>query len=153
MGSLVTAFGDVMGGQSESDMYSAQARIAKANARTMEQNAGWTMAAGENDVFNQGLKNRQIQGTIRARQAASGVDVNSGSASKVQQSARQLGQLDAMTVQSNAARAAYGYKEKAREYRDQAAIDLAAANNANASGWLKAYGDIEEAAGKAMLAF
>lgn len=106
-----------------------QAQITINNQTTATQNADVTMAAGEQQADNEGLKSRANAGAIKAGQAASGVDVNSGSAVDVQTSAREVGQLDALTVRSNAAREAYGYQVAASNYGAQAQADTYAGEN------------------------
>lgn len=51
--------------------------------------------------------------------AASGVNPNSGSVVSTIAGSRQLAELDARTTETNAARAAWGFKEKASQLRDQ----------------------------------
>lgn len=153
MGAILKVGGDLFSGGAEQAAANAQKKIARANAVTAERNADWTMASGESLVSAQGMKNLQRLGAIRARGAASGVDVNSGSSAKVQQSSQELGQLDAMTIQSNAARAAFGYKEQARNFRNQAAVYKAEANNAMVSAGIQAATDLDESLSKAALAF
>lgn len=67
----------------------------------------------------------QIRGTIgaqRAAIAAGNIDVSFGSAVDVQADAAMLGELDALTIRTNAAREAWGYKVQATDIRNRAAV-------------------------------
>lgn len=95
----------------------------------LEQNAGLadiqaqdTLARGREDEGRQRRSNRQLAGSQRAALAASGVDINSGSAQDVVDSDAALGEFDAMTIRNNAARQAWGYQVQAADYRRNAAM-------------------------------
>ncbi len=62
---------------------------------------------------------RKLKGSQRAAYAASGVDVNYGSAARVQNETEFQGELDALTIKTNAFRESLGYKMKALDYRTQ----------------------------------
>lgn len=94
-----------------------QAQIAARNAQIAKMNSGYAVQAGEQAMLNEQLKTRAQIGQTKAVQAASGIDVNTGSAKAVQESERLLGRLDAMTIRSNAARQAYGYDIEAGTQR------------------------------------
>lgn len=66
---------------------------------------------------------RRMIGSQRARLAAQGVDVNSGSALDVQADTMALGELDALTIKNNAAREAWGYKTQQLQYSLQSEYD------------------------------
>lgn len=65
---------------------------------------------------------RGIIGSQRAAMAAGNVDVGFGSALDVQADAAYLGELDALTIRSNAAREAWGYKVEAFDAKFRAAV-------------------------------
>jgi len=67
----------------------------------------------------------QVRGTVgaqRAAIAAGNIDVSFGSAVDVQADAAMLGELDALTIRTNAARESWGYKVQATDIRNRAAI-------------------------------
>ena len=138
MGSLVQATGDIMGGLSEQGAANAQKRIARSNAEVAERNAMLAMQEGESAAFNLGLKNRAQMGSIKAGQASSGLDLSSKSAEAVRDSQQALGLYDVMTARSNAAREAFGYKVKATEFRNEAAMAKSKANQAMIKAGLSA---------------
>ena len=84
----------------------------------------------------------QIRGTIGAQRAgfaAGNIDVSFGSAVDVQGDAAFLGELDALTIRTNAAREAWGFRVQAQDIRKRAQItrqegvQLAEAGRVNAS--------------------
>jgi hypothetical protein len=139
---VMSAFGDIAGGFSQQGASGLQAKIAKNNQTVAAQNAAYTAQAGEVEGEQAGLRNRAVSGTIRARQAAGGVDVNTGSAATVQGSAAELGAMDAMTIRSNAARAAYGYQVKGHEAELEYLQAKAAEKAAPIEGFISAGGTL-----------
>ena len=57
-------------------------------------------------------------GAQRAAAAAQGLDPDSGSASELTTETHQLGELDTLTLQNNAAREAFGYKVEAAQHKE-----------------------------------
>jgi hypothetical protein len=76
--------------------------------------------AFEEQRFRQGV--RVMIGSQRAGIAASNVDVGFGSAVDVQADAAFLGELDALTIRTNAQREAYGYTVQGEDLRKRAEI-------------------------------
>lgn len=124
-----SALGSIMQGvsASKSDKYNAQ--IALQNAALAKQNAAYAGAIGESDVGIQGLKTRQDVGDIKAAEAGHGVDVNTGSAKAVQNSASELGMQSAMNIRSQAARQAYGFETQETGFQNEATLDKSKAGN------------------------
>lgn len=112
--------------------YSAQ--VAENNNVLAQQNAKTAVAEGAVAQANQGMKTRAAVGGIKAAQAANNIDVNSGSAVDVRSSAASTGQLNALTIRSDAARTAYGYETQGISYQAQAGLDRAQAGFAKQAG-------------------
>lgn len=140
MGLVLSTASDAIGALFQSNAAAQSAKynseVDKVNASVARQNAVYAGAAGEAQTYTQGLKSREVGGAIKANQAASGIDVNKGSAVDVQASQEAVGQLDAMTIRSNAAREAYGYETKAASFENQAKLDQMEASNDKTAGWL-----------------
>lgn len=115
-----------------------QAQVAQNNEQIAKTQAQQTEAAGETAVEQQGLKTKAEVGAIEAGQAASNIDVNQGSAVDVRSSAEALGQLDALTIRSNAERQAYGYETAATSYQGQAGLEQMEASQAPVAGAISA---------------
>lgn len=147
-GSIFSAVGDVLGGFSTAGQLNAKAQIARNNAIIARQNASGALGAGEVRAEMQGLKNRAQLGAIKAGQAVSGVDVNTGSAADVQQSAAMLGAHDMMMIRSNAARQAYGYELEATGQEQQGKLYRKGAKIAPWEGAFNAVGSLLGGASK-----
>lgn len=87
------------------------------NAAVAELQSADAMARGEEDEDRFRSKVRLAIGAQRAGFAASNIDAGFGSAVDVQADAATLGELDALTIRSNAAREAWGFKVQAENFR------------------------------------
>lgn len=121
---------------SEADFY--QSQILQQNAQLAEQKAQFATEEGGAEAERKELATKANVGQIKAAQGASNIDVNSGSSVKVQRSAAELGALDAVTLRSNAARAAYGYQVQALSDTEQAGLEATSAANAKTAGNIQA---------------
>lgn len=147
-GGIFNAVGDIIGGFSRAASLNTKAQIARNNAILARQNAGTASAIGEEQAGRSGLRTRARLGEILAGQAASGVDVNTGSAVDVRASASELGKLDMMTIRSNAARQAYGYEQEATNQELQSKIYRKGAKIAPWEGVFNAAGSLLGASSK-----
>lgn len=95
----------------------AAKRIGDYNAAVADAQAADALVRGQQDEekFRQGVKT--LIGSQRAGFAGQGVDVGVGSAVDVQADAAFLGELDALTIRTNAAREAWGYTVQAQDAR------------------------------------
>lgn len=109
--------GSMMQAQGQTQNANFQSGMMKQNAMFKEQAAQETIAAGDTSADWQRVRTGQAVGTQRSVQAANGIDVNSGSAAQLQDDTAMLGELDALTIQNNAAREAYGYRVQAKQDR------------------------------------
>lgn len=135
---VVAASGAQQAAAANRDSANFRAQVSLNNQQISQKNSELATAAGAEQAAEQGLKTKAVVGKIKAAQAASNIDVNSGSAVDVRSSASELGQLDALTVRSNAARAAYGFDVQASNYGAQSQLDRAEAKNATQAGDINA---------------
>lgn len=138
-GSLLQAQGQKQSAAFESDMM-------QQNAGFKRQTAQEILNAGDTSADWQRVRTGQAVGTQRSVQAANGIDVNSGSAAQIQDDTAMLGELDALTIQNNAAREAYGYRVQARQ-------DLLNASQTVQNGKTAAMGSILGGIGSAFGSF
>lgn len=140
VGSVVSAVGnyDQMKAQAADATYRAQ--VAANNAKIENQNAGMEYQAGAVKEANQGLKTRSTIGTTKAQQAASGVDVNTGSFTKAVAAESELGLMDALTIRSDAAKKAYAHEVAATSDTAEQGLLTAEASQANAIAPVSALG-------------
>ncbi len=133
MGSLVQgtlgAFGAYTKGHAAAQAANYNAQIAIQNAKQQKQNATIASQSGAQQVAMQGLKTRAAVGSEIANQAASGVNVHSGSALDTQVSSHEIGMLDALQIRGNATREAFGYQVKAANEEAQSNLDKYAAKS------------------------
>lgn len=123
IGAGVSAYGAVEGGQATANAASYSAQVARNNATIANQNADYSIAAGQQKAAVTSLKGAAVGGQIKAGQAASGVDVNTGSAVKVQEGQRMAEKLDTDTMLSNAQLQAYGYRSQATSFTAEAGLE------------------------------
>lgn len=133
---IAGTFGAISEGQAKGDSDRFNAQVSNQNAAVATENAAIAGQAGSEQAAQQSQKTRAEVGSIKTNQAAGGVDVNSGSAVDTQVSARELGDLDALTIRSNATKEAYGYVNQANNFKAQANLDESEARNDVTSGWL-----------------
>jgi len=124
--------------QSKVDLYNAQ--VAANNAKVDALQSDDAIARGSTAETVHRKQVKALIGSQRASLAASGVDVNDGSALDVQTDSARQGETDALTIRANAAREAWGYKVKQvndlsqeQQYKTQSQIDKAAGKR-NAAG-------------------
>lgn len=142
LGGLVGAFSAFMGGEAQQQMYNYQAGVAKLNAQIAQQNATYAIKVGELQAMQTGLQGAQRLGQIKASEAASGLDVNTGSARDVQTSQRKVLGQDVAAIRSNAAKTAYNYEVEGVQYSSQAELDTLAGKNARTAGMIGAASSI-----------
>jgi hypothetical protein len=109
---------------------SYQAQVARNNATIAGYNATEAEQAGNTQAYVAGQTAAVTGGRIKAAQAANNIDVNSGSAVKVQQGARQAGTLNQETVLNNAELQAYGYRTQGTAFTETAGLETMEANEA-----------------------
>jgi hypothetical protein len=124
-----------------------QAGVANMNAQIAEQNAGYERAKGEYEAEQIGMKGRYQLGTMKTTQAASGVDVNTGSAVGARTSMASITSLEEATARNRAQRAAYGYQVEATGDRAQAGLYGMQAESSKKAGMLGALSSIIGGAG------
>lgn len=130
----VAMVGGMMGAQNAKQEGAFNSSMLAGNAALKEQAAQETIGAGETSADWQRVRTGQAVGTQRSAQAANGIDVNSGSASQLQDDTAMLGELDALTIQNNAAREAYGYRVQAKQdLMNAAQVKTNAGNKATGS--------------------
>ena len=136
LGAGLSGFGALMQGEGTalSDKAQAQANLYKANVallnkQVMQQNASWALQAGEGQATVSGLKSRQQIAQTTVTQAASGLDVNSGTSGAVRQSQVASADYNQNVIRWDAAKTSYGYEVKATQDQAEAQLDTAAAAN------------------------
>lgn len=118
------------------DAFNFKAGIAKLNADINKQNASWAINSGAIKAENYGLKAGQEIAETKVVQAASGLDVNSGSKEAVRDTQSTVAKFDQNQIRADAAHTAYGYETKAAADSMEAELDRTSAVNAGKAGKL-----------------
>lgn len=118
------------------DAFNFKAGIAKLNADINKQNASWALNSGGIKAANYGLKAGQDIADTKVVQAASGLDVNSGSKSAVRDTQADVAKYDQDLIRADAAHTAHGYEVKAAADSAEAELDRTSASNAGKAGKL-----------------
>lgn len=142
IGGAVSAYSAIQNADAQKAAASYQAQVAENQQQIQQEQAKQASQAGEAAAEQQSLKTRAAVGQIEASQAASGLDVNSGSALQTRMSETEVGQLNAMTVGSNFARQAYGYESGAVASGSQAGLYRQEAAQAPIAGAFGAAGSL-----------
>lgn len=133
-GAVIGGLGAISQAQSQAASAKYSSQVAAENATIANQNAQWAGQSGEQQAAMSEQKTRAEVGSIQANQAASGINVNTGSAVDVRSSAVENGELDAITIRSNAARQAYGYQTQSTSDVAQSTLDKSQAGYDSTAG-------------------
>lgn len=109
--------------QGKQDRKQADANTAAANDAATESLRRGALEAGQ--VRSEGS---QLQAKQNVAYANSGVDATVGTAATVQAATKSKAELDALTVENNAAREAWGYKAHGIAFQTQAALNTSRRN-------------------------
>lgn len=142
LGGATSAAGAIMKGNADSRMYSYKAGMAQTNAAILSSNADYTRTQGDKQAMYSGISGGQKMGSIRAKQSANGLDINSGSNSQVQEGQQWATQEDEKNITDTSTRKAYGYDVESSSKRQEAELDLQAGSNAKSAGYISAAGSI-----------
>lgn len=140
-GSLITLRGQLAAGgaarragELSQEAAESSAELADFNAQVADIQAGDAILRG---VEEEGRFRTVVRGAIGAQRAgfaAANIDVGFGSAVDVQADSAMLGELDALTIRTNAAREAWGYKVTAVDFRKRGEITRKEGVNMAAAG-------------------
>jgi hypothetical protein len=112
------------------------------NAKIADSNARDAQERGKLEEQNKRREVAMLTGRQRAAMASNGVDLSFGSPLDSLVDTAMLGELDALTIRSNAAREAYGYNVSATNARADATLSRANAKSAKTGGYLSAFGTV-----------
>lgn len=138
----ISAIGAISQGNAMAAQSNYEAQVARNNQTIAYQNANYATAAAETKSYEEGLRQRQIAGAIAGGIAAGGVDVNSGSAARVRESADAMGTTDVATVRQQGQLTSYGYRTQASNFGAQASLDTQQAGYDQEAGWMRGLGSL-----------
>lgn len=121
-------------GELQQEAAESQADLSDYNGAIADLQAKDALQRGDIEANRFRARTRALVGEERTGFAAGNVDVGFGSALDVQEDAAFLGELDALTVRTNAAREAWGYRVEATDQRNRAEIQRKEGANAKEAG-------------------
>ena len=151
LSSVIGAFTQVGGAeaagqaQQQTDRYLSQQALY--NSQVAAHNVALAREQGEATTQNYGLGASARLGQIKATQASSGLDINSGSALQVQKSQQLVSNIDMDRIRSNAAKTAYNFNVESVQDRNQAQLYTMAGANAAQAGQISAQASLISGAG------
>ena len=117
--------------QAERNAAEYNAQIANNNAIIASQQRSTTLQQGDVEAQKSMRDQAQMIGAQRAQMAANGIDLTQGSAQDILASTKFLGGIDVNTIQSNAARQAWGYEVQGMNDNNAATMETWKANSIN----------------------
>lgn len=150
LGSAVLgAAGQIQQGQAAAAASNYNAQVADMNAKLSERRARDAIERGQLDEQRKRQEVAQIQGQQRAAMAANGVDLSFGSPLNIIVDTATMGEIDALTIRSSAAREAYDFDVDAVNRRADANLSRMRAKSEKTGGYLQAAGTLLTGAGNA----
>jgi hypothetical protein len=134
-GAGVAAFGASQKADATTAMYNYKAGVAQANAAYADANAQYAIEEGAVKEQQYGIAGAQTLGHIRVAQAASGLDVNTGTGRDVVKSEIAGIQQGENIITYDAAKKAYGFSIQAANFKDEAQFDTASGKNVQSEKW------------------
>jgi hypothetical protein len=128
-GAGVSLVGAASSASAQSKEAAYNAKLAEQNQQRVELAAADARDRGEREVGLRQLQAGQLRGKQRLALAASGVDIQSGTALDVMEDSAASAAVDSATLRNNAAREAYGYKTQALQIGEQAKLDALKSSN------------------------
>jgi len=118
------------------------AQVASMNAEIMDANARDAIERGKIEEQNKRREIAMLTGPQRAAIAANGVDMSFRTTLVTIVDTAMLGELDALTIRSNAAREAYDYKVAGANNRADASLSRSNASSARTGALLSGFGTV-----------
>lgn len=146
---LLGAAGQIQQAQATAAANKYNAQVADMNAQISERRAKDAIERGAAEEQKKRQQVAQVLGKQQAAMAANGVDLTFGSPLDTIVDSSVLGELDALTIRTNAYREAYDYRVDAANKVASANLSRMNASAATTGGYLGAVGTILGGAGKA----
>jgi len=137
--------------ESQGEFQSSQL-LTQARLEDIQAESATTRGRAESD--QEKIKTKKLIGAQRAKLAAQGIEVDSGSALDIQLETAELGAVDALTIRNNAFREATGHRIQAIDLRSQSGFTKLAsknkARNTITTGGLNAAREVTRGVGQAL---
>ena len=146
---VIGGIGQMQQAQAQADAANYNAQIGDMNAELAERRAKDAVERGAKEEQRKRQEVAQIKAKQQAAMAANGVDISFGSPLDTLVDTAVLGELDALTIRSNAYRESYDHKVDAVNKRSGANLHRMEAKAAKTGGYLAALGTVVGGVGNA----
>jgi hypothetical protein len=136
--SAIGAFGQLQSGKAAEQAGNYNAAIARNNQIIAERQAEDSVKRGDVAADEQRRKTARIAGAQRAAFGSSGLAIDSPTSLDILGDTAAFGELDALTIKSNAQREAYGYRVQGMNYQAEEVMSRVRGKNANAAAQIGA---------------
>lgn len=130
-GLAFTAYSAMQQSAATKDSANYNAAVQRNNAQLAEYQAQDAVTRGDKATEDHMRKVAQLKGTQKASMAARGLDLSEGTPLNILTDTDLFGEIDANTIQTNAAREAWGYRAQGSNSTAQANLYKAQADNQN----------------------
>ena len=141
------AMSQIQAGQAAAAQADYQAGVARNNQILAERAAKDALERGKIAEHRQQMATQQLIGRQRAVLASSGVKTDVGSALDITVDTAGIGELDALTIRSNAEREALGFRTQGMNFQAEAGLAKARGASALSAGYTGAFGTLLSSGG------
>lgn len=134
--------GQLQQGQALEQQAAYQAAVARNNQILAERAAQDALDRGKVAEQQQRMETRQLQGRQRAVLASNGVLVDVGSALDITSDTAAIGEIDALTIRSNAEREALGFRTQGMNFQSEAELARLRGQAASSAATIGAFGTL-----------
>lgn len=135
---VIGAKGAEQSAQAQAAAYQYKAGVALLNKQINTTNASWAIQAGGIRSEEAGMTAGQQIGETKVVQAASGIDVTSGTNQRVRDAQETVSRFDENVISWDAAKTAWGFESKAATDEAEANLDIMASHTAKEAGDISA---------------
>lgn len=133
-----SAYQQVQQGKAQQAQYEYQAAVDRNNQQIAQWQAQDALDRGAEEERRRRVQTNQQIGTQRTQFASSGIDLGSENVIDTLSDTAMIGELDALTIRSNAEREAFGHEVQAQNFENSATANTTAGENARTTGTLNA---------------
>lgn len=144
----VSVMGAIQQGKAAQAQANYQAQVSQNNAQVAQWQAADAIERGKRDEAEHRQKVARMIGTQRAGIAGSGFELGDLTSQDILGDTAAMGEIDALTIRTNAKREAWGYEVGANNYMAEAGLQKAAGKNAKTASYWSAGGDLLSGASK-----
>lgn len=128
-GAVQKGVGAFYGARSEARQLEHSANIADMNAKLSDMAADQTIKQGQREAQKSRFETTNTREAALAAYAGNGIALDSATVARVITSSDVLGEIDANTINANAARAAWGYRLEGVQFENEATVARAGAKS------------------------